>query len=85
MRVRATAPGFFDVNKNGHPIDIPVGREFDVPEGLKARWFEPVAVTKSAAPANPPAPTAPPASPAGAAPEPTGGKPAAPAKPAPTK
>lgn len=84
MRVRATAPGFFDVNKNGHPIDIPVGREFEVPDGLKARWFEPVAA-KPAATANPPATTAPPAPPAGAAPEQTGGKPAAPAKPAPTK
>lgn len=35
MRVRAISPGFFDLNKNGHPIDIKVGQEFDYPEDSK--------------------------------------------------
>lgn len=43
MRVRATAPGFYDLNKNGHPIDIPVGREFDIPDEAKlGLWMEKV-------------------------------------------
>ncbi|HAT11075.1 MAG TPA: hypothetical protein DCS97_10895 [Planctomycetes bacterium] len=40
MRVRAIAPGFFDINKNGHPVDIKVGQVFDYPDDRKpGKWF----------------------------------------------
>lgn len=42
MRVRATAPGFYGILRiPGEPND-----EFDVPDGSKATWFEPVEPTK---------------------------------------
>lgn len=40
MRVRAIAPGFFDINKNGHPVDIKVGQVFEYPDDRKpGKWF----------------------------------------------
>lgn len=58
MRVRATAPGFFDINGNGHPIDIKVGQVFEYPDNRKpGAWFvkvEPDAVSQAQAePAEP--------------------------------
>lgn len=51
MRVRAIAPGFFDINKDGHPVDIKVGQEFDYPDDRKpGKWFVPVEAAKPAAP-----------------------------------
>jgi hypothetical protein len=57
MRVRAIAPGFFDINKNGHPVDIKVGQVFDYPDDRKpGKWFVKVeadAVDKTPPPADP--------------------------------
>lgn len=49
MRVRAIAPGFFDINKNGHPVDIRAGQVFEVPDDHPpAKWFAPVDPAKPA-------------------------------------
>jgi len=42
MRVVALTKGFFDVRKNGHPLEFEAGDEFEVPDGVKSRWFRPV-------------------------------------------
>jgi hypothetical protein len=40
MRVRAIAPGFFDIQGNGHPVDIKVGQVFEYPDNRKpGKWF----------------------------------------------
>lgn len=56
MRVRAIAPGFFDINKNGHPVDIKVGQVFEVPDGHKpSKWFVPADPPKADGKGEPPA------------------------------
>jgi len=57
MRVRAIAPGFFDLKNNGHPIDIKIGQEFDYPDDRKpGKWFVKVDPAKpSEKPVEPPA------------------------------
>ena len=47
MRVRANKTGYF----NGLHIPDTDSAEFEVPNGTKGSWFEPVAPAKAAAPA----------------------------------
>jgi len=53
-RARATAPGYYDTKGDGHPREIHIGQEFDLPETTKqGRWWVWVAAPV-AKPADPP-------------------------------
>ncbi len=40
MKVIAKSSGYFDINRNKHPVEIKEGQVFEVPEGTKTgRWF----------------------------------------------